>query len=137
MKFIVNSKIRATMLFKRNNSLRLLVKFLFLIVAIITMSFSQAILSFTSKIGMAPLDAFTKSLGILFSTNYQTMNYVIVLALIIVALLFSTKDKLLVTLTTFITGFSLAFIVSFLVNNVVLHFPGLEINGIFSTYTNV
>ncbi len=137
MKFIVNNRIRLTILLNNNKYLKLLVKFLFLILAIVLMGFSQAILSFTSKIGMAPIDAFTKSLGILFSVTYQKMNYFIVLGLIIIALLFSKKDKIFITLTTFITGFSLAFIVSFLVDNVVQYFPGLMIIDKYSTTKSI
>ncbi len=100
-------------------------KIAFLFIAIVLMGFSQSILSYTSKIGMSPLDAFTKSFGSIFGMNYPQMNYIVVLGLIIVTLSFTKKGSYLTTSTIFITGFSLAFFVGFLSNYVVCFFPGL------------
>ena len=119
--------------FDKEKILKISKKFLFLVLAIILMAFAQAILSFTSKIGMAPIDSMTTSFVSLINVEgitYPNLNYIIVTFLVIGAVVVSTPEKRLITSTAAITGFTLALLVQVIADYIVWpYFPGLTREG--------
>lgn len=115
---------------------KLVRKIAFLVGAIILMSFSQSLLNYTSKIGMAPLDAFIKSSGKIVGLSYPKMNYIVVFLLVLTALGFSKKETFWITSSALITGLSLAFCVHILSDHIICYLPHLTLNnkGFITTY---
>lgn len=105
------------------------IKFIYLIIAIFLMGFSQALLSYTHTIGMAPIDSLTQSLAYFSTLTYPQFNFIVVTILVISSICVSKKEKRLLAATSFITGYSLAFVVAIFSKYVIFYFPGLTIDS--------
>ncbi len=108
---------------------QIIIKITFLIISIILMGLAQSILSYTHRIGMAPIDSLTQSCAFFFNVSYSIMNYITFSTLVLFAIIISKPKDRLKTSLSFITGYILAIFVQIFVNNLVLYFPGLTIDN--------
>lgn len=108
-----------------NTKNSLIIKIIYLLIAIVLMAFAQAILSYTHSIGMAPIDSGIQGFAWVIGWTYVQWNYIAVGILVLTAVILSKPKDMLLTSTAFITGYCLAFLVGFISANIVKHFPGL------------
>ncbi len=106
------------------------IKIVWLSLAILLMALAQATLAYTPHIGMAPIDSLTQAWAYAFKSEYSLLNYLIIFFLVFSTIMFAPPKNKVMASTSFITGYSLAYLVHFFVNYVLIHFPGLQlING--------
>lgn len=79
--------------------------------AVILMSFAQAILSYTPRVGMSPIDSLIQSTAYLLNTGYSLINYYAVYLLVFTAIVLSKPEDKIKVSTSFVTGYALAYLV--------------------------
>lgn len=110
-------------------------KTFWLFLAIIMMSFSHSIFTYTRMVGMSPLTAATESISLFLGQvanvdGYSLTNYLITTILIIAAIVLSSPEERWVTASCAITGYGLAIVINIFIVYIVGHLPGLTYDSI-------